>query len=268
MIADVSVPTDLGELAALLARGGFIAASEEAAELIAAAGGDRERLDAMVARRLNGEPLAWITGTARFCDLDVRVDPGVYVPRWHTELLARRAAELLPEDGVAIDLCTGSGAVAAVMRARRPHARVVAADIDERAVACAVANGVEAYHGDLFAPLPGDLHGRVDVVVAVVPYVPTDELPLLQRDTFTFETALAYDGGADGAGILRRVVAGSPDWLRPGGTLLLELGGDQPDLLAGDFARSGFAGVSVLRDDEGDVRGVEVAFVAPNGKSG
>jgi release factor glutamine methyltransferase len=87
-------------------------------------------------------------------------------------------------------------------------------------------------------------------------------LGLLQRDTFTFETALAYDGGADGCAVLRRAVLEAPRWLRPGGALLLELGGDQASLLAGDLATAGFGDVRVLRDEDGDVRGVE-ATLAP-----
>ncbi len=87
-----------------------------------------------------------------------------------------------------------------------PGARVVASDLDERAVACATKNGVEVYVGDLFAPLPRTLEGGVDVVVGVVPYVPTPALPFLQRDTFAFESPLAYDGGRDGTEVLRRVL--------------------------------------------------------------
>jgi release factor glutamine methyltransferase len=231
------------DLAARLAAAGFVAPEDEAAEL-RAAGGDTE---ALLARRLTGEPLAWITGTTGFCGLAIRVDRGVYVPRWQTEPLAERAAELLPADGTAIDLCTGSGALAAVLRARRPRARVVASDLDGRAVACARANGVEAYAGDLFAPLPPL---RADVIVAVVPYVPTPELALLQRDTLTFESPVSYDGGPDGLALLRRVIAGAPGRLAPGGTLLLELGGDQAAALN--------AGGAVLRDEDGAVRGLEL----------
>jgi release factor glutamine methyltransferase len=157
---------------------------------------------------------------------------------------------------VAIDLCTGAGAIAAVLAVHRPRARVVAADVDPRAVACARANGVDAHEGDLFDALPTGLE-PADVVVAVVPYVPSADLPLLQRDTFTFETPLAYDGGEDGTALLRRVVAGAPTRLRPGGTLLLELGGRQADALAGDLARHGFGTPEVLRDEDGDVRGIE-----------
>ena len=248
------------EIAVRLAAAGFVAPEEEAAELAAAARGDGALLERLVARRLTGEPLAWITGTVRFCGVDLHVDPGVYVPRWHSEGLAARAAERLPDGGVAVDLCTGSGAIACVMSARRPAARILATDADPGAVACARANGVQALPGDLFEPVPAALAGAVDVVVGVVPYVPEGELGLLQRDTLTFESALPYDGGPDGTGVLRRTIAGSPRFLRAGGTLLLELGRGQPELLAGDLVRHGFTDVSVLRDDEGDVRGVEAVL--------
>jgi len=228
--------------------------------LLAFAAGDPALLDASVRRRLTGEPLAWITGTVSFCDVTVHVDPDVYVPRWLSEPLAVRAVERLPAAGTAIDLCTGSGAIAAVLRAHRPHARVVASDIDARAVACAGTNGVEVYLGDLFSPLPTDLAGQVDVVVSVVPYVPTPELPLLQRDTFTFERPLSYDGGTDGTDILRRVMRESPRFLGPGGTLLLELGGDQAGLLTDELVRLGYAELTVLTDEDGDVRGIEATL--------
>jgi release factor glutamine methyltransferase len=168
--------------------------------------------------------------------------------------------ERLPPRGVAVDVCTGSGAVAKVLKTHRPAARVVAADVDERAVACARANGVEAYRGDLLAPVPAELHGRVDVVVGVVPYVPTGELGLLQRDTFSFETPLAYDGGPDGTDLLRRVAADARGFLRAGGVLLLELGGEEPELVAAPLAALGYRDVATLVDEDGDVRGVEAAW--------
>jgi release factor glutamine methyltransferase len=253
-------PTDPAALTELLADAGFVAADEEAQELLARAAGDAALLDALVARRLTGEPLAWITGSVVFCGLQVRVDPGVYVPRWQSELLARRAVERLPAAGVAIDLCTGAGAIAKVLMAERPDARVLASDLDERAVACARANGVDAHRGDLFAPLARELEGRVDVVVGVVPYVPTPDLPLLQRDTFAFESPLSYDGGIDGTAIVRRAVAGGARFLRPGGALLLELGGDQAGALGDDLARLGYGDARALRDEDGDVRGIEATL--------
>jgi release factor glutamine methyltransferase len=205
--------------------------------------------------------LAWITGSVSFCGVEIRVDPGVYVPRCQSELLARRAVARLPGNGTAIDLCTGAGAIAKTLMTYSHGARVVACDIDERAVACATANGVEVYRGDMFAAVPRTLEGAVDVVVGIVPYVPTPELGLLQRDTFAFESALSYDGGRDGTEILRRVLTDSPRFLRGGGALLLELGGEQADALRSDLARLGYVDVRVLVDD-GDVRGVE-ATLAP-----
>jgi release factor glutamine methyltransferase len=139
-------------------------------------------------------------------------------------------------------------------------ARVVASDLDERAVACAISNGVEAYRGDLFEPLPRDLEGNVDVVVAVVPYVPTNAMSLLARDTLVFESTFSYDGGSDGTEILRRVVSESPRYLRGGGALLVELGGNQADVLADELARSGFENVVTLLDEDGDLRGIEALF--------
>lgn len=242
---------------ARLAAGGFLAPEEEAAELVAAAGEDASRLELLVERRLTGEPLAWITGATTFCGLRVLVGSGVYVPRPHTEALALRAVERLPEDGVAVDACTGSGAIAVVLRAHRPHARVVATDVDERAVACARRNGVDAVRGDLLTMLPAALERAVDVLTAVVPYVPTRELRYLQRDTFTFESALAYDGGRDGARLLRRVVRESTRWVRRGGALLLELGGRQANLIEPALAAAGFHSVRRLIDEDGGDRGVE-----------
>lgn len=237
-------------LTELLARNGFVAAAEEATELIAAAAGDAARLDAMVERRLTGEPLAWITGTVEFCGLTLVVHRGVYVPRWYTETVAERALARLPQDGTAIDLCTGCGAIARVLMAK---ARVVACDLDPAAVANARENGVEAYEGNLFEPLP-DV--RADVIAAVVPYVPTPDLPLLQRDTFTFEPELFYDGGPDGMGILNRVIAEAPRQLKPGGALLLELGGRQAE----QVDLSAYEDVRVIEDEEGDPRGIEATL--------
>jgi release factor glutamine methyltransferase len=256
----VPTPHDPAGLAGLLAGAGFVAAEEEAGELLARAAGDAGLLESLVGRRLAGEPLAWITGSVAFCGLEIRVDPGVYVPRWQSEPLARRAVERLPHDGVAIDICTGSGALAKILSVCRPSARVLACDIDERAVACAASNGVEAYRGDLFAPLPRSLEGRADVVVGVVPYVPTPALALLARDTLAFESPLSYDGGHDGTEILRRVLTECPGFLRRGGSLLLELGGDQADALREDIARLGYVDLIVLFDQDGDPRGIEVTL--------
>ena len=232
-----------------------MAADEEAAELVVAAPDDAT-LRALVDRRVSGEPLAWITGTARFCGLDLQVDPGVYVPRWQSETLARRAADLLPTYGTAVDLCTGSGAVALVMQTARPTAGVVATERNPRAAACARRNGVDVREGHLFDPLPQDLAGVVDVLVGVVPYVPDDALHLLPRDVMAFEPREALAGGIDGLEVVNEVVDGSGRWVRPGGWLLLEVGGDQVGPTRGRLTAAGYGAVTVLTDGDGDPRGV------------
>lgn len=248
------------ELTAQLSRAGCVAAEEEARELVAFAGADESLLRTLADRRIAGEPLAWIIGRVDFGDRTILVDPGVYVPRWQSLELARRAGVRLPHHGNAIDLCTGSGAVAAALRATRPSARIVATDNDSRAVACAQANGVEAYQGDLFAGVPDAFRDATDVVVAVVPYVPSTEFHLLPHDTLRFEDASHYDGGPDGADVLRRVVAGAPSFLRRGGAVLLELGGDQADLLRPTLERHGYASLRTWSDEDGDLRGLEATY--------
>jgi len=248
---------DHAAVSALLARAGCVASEDEATELITAAEGDGDRLAQFVRRRVSGEPTAWIVGEVQFCGLAVKVHPGVYVPRWQTEPLAERGAALLPEGGVAIDVCTGSGAVAVVLRARRPMARVVATDSDPRAVACARDNAIETYQGDLTSPVPGALEGTVDLLTGVVPYVPTSALQLLARDVLAFEPREALDGGPGGTRHLVRAAHEALRWLRPEGALLLELGGDQGDELWRHCEQLGFVGLSVLCDDDGDARAIE-----------
>jgi release factor glutamine methyltransferase len=232
-----------------------VAADEEAVELVASAPDDAA-LEALVARRVAGEPLAWLTGASRFCGIDVAVDPGVYVPRWQSETLAERAASRLPDRGTAVDLATGSGAIALVLSRRRPRARVVGTDVDPRAVACARRNGVAVLEGPLDDPLPAELAGRVDVLCGVLPYVPTGALRLLPRDVLAYEPRRALDGGPDGLGPVGAVVARSPRWVRPGGWLLLEVGADQVDALAERFRSAGYDDLEVLVDGDGDARGV------------
>jgi len=246
----------LSDVAARLAGAGFPSADEEAMELEAAAGGDAARLEAMVQRRERGEPLAWIVGAIDFGGVRIRVTPEVYVPRLQSVPLAQRAVQLLPPGGTAVDLCTGSGAVAAFVLAHRPDTRVLATDSDDTAVACARDNGVDAYGGDLFAPLPHDVRGAVDVVTAVAPYVPTGELAFLPRDVQAYEPKAALDGGGDGLDVVRRIVPEAADWLAPGGALALEIGGDQAAVLEPLLADAGYVEIDALVDEEDDVRGI------------
>jgi release factor glutamine methyltransferase len=240
-----------------LAEAGCVAPGAELDRLLEAASEGVGPIEELVARRLRGEPLAWISGSVRFCGLRVRVDPGVFVPRPHTQALARRAVSLLPDAGIAVDLCTGSGAVAAVLVTAHPRATVVATDVDPVAVACARRNGVDALLGNLDEPLSPSLRDRVDVLTAVVPYVPSEELPLLPRDVLEYEPRRALDGGRGGTTVLMRAVDSASRLVRPGGNVLLELGGDQAGEIAMAVANVGLAEVRVHQDGDGQDRFIE-----------
>jgi release factor glutamine methyltransferase len=248
---------DRGRIVRTLAGGGCVAPGAEADALLGASAGGVGPIEELVARRLRGEPLAWITGSVVFCGVRVRIDPGVFVPRPHTEWLARRAIDLLPAQGIAVDLCTGSGVVAAVIAPARPRATVIATDIDPVAVACARRNGVRTLQGDLDEPLPRSLRERVDVMTAVVPYVPSEELHLLPRDVVAHEPLHALDGGPRGTTVLARAAVATARWLRPGGSVLLELGGDQADAVASLLSDAGLSGIAVHRDADGQDRSIE-----------
>lgn len=226
---------------------GFFDAEAEADDLIAVAR-DSTHLSTLVARRLTGEPAEWIVGSTEFLGLSLTITPGVYVPRWHTEAMARHAASHLDDGAVALDLCTGSGAIAAYLRSARPTARVLATDIDATAVACARANGVEAYAGDLFEPLPSLLRGEVGLVVAVPPYVPEAMLAYLPRDVVAHEPRRALVGGTDGLDVVARVIDGAAVWLRTGGALVIEVGIDQVAVVAGLAAAAGFVLHETIED--------------------
>jgi release factor glutamine methyltransferase len=213
-------------VAARLRAAGCVWAEDEADLLISAARSEAE-LAALVGRRAAGEPLEYVLGWAEFRGLRIAVDPSVFVPRRRTEFLAGQAVTLARPQAVVVDLCCGSGALAAALAAAVPGAAVHAADIDPAAVRCARRNlaaaGGQVYQGDLFGPLPAGLRGRVDVLLANVPYVPTGEVGLLPPEARDHEARVALDGGPDGLEVLRRVVAEAPGWLAPGGRLLSEI---------------------------------------------
>ncbi|MDT3399360.1 putative protein N(5)-glutamine methyltransferase [Streptomyces sp. B1866] len=224
--------------------------AEDEARLLATAAGSREELAALVDRRAAGLPLEHVVGWAEFGGLRIAVDPGVFVPRRRSEFLARRAAALgrravagAGRAAVVVDLCCGSGAVGAFLGDALGSVELYAADVDPAAVRCARRNvapyGGRVYEGDLYAPLPAALRGRVDVLVANAPYVPTDAVGLLPPEARLHEPRVALDGGADGLGVLRRVIAGAPGWLAPGGSLLVEASEPQAPELAEAAARAG-----------------------------
>ncbi|HEY6532887.1 MAG TPA: HemK/PrmC family methyltransferase, partial [Acidimicrobiales bacterium] len=225
------------EVVERLRAAGCVAAEAEADEMLAASP-DPSALDRWVARREDGEPLAWIVGATTFCGRRIVVEPGVYVPRPQTEELARRAAALLPDGGRALDLCTGSGAVAAHLAASVPSAAVVATDLEERAVRCARRNGVTSLVADLAEPFRPI--AALEVITAVAPYVPTDALRLLPADVQRHEPRLALDGGDDGLELVRRIVEAAGVLLTPGGHLLVEVGADHDAALSSTFTEHGF----------------------------
>jgi release factor glutamine methyltransferase len=242
---------------------GCVAAEDEARLLISAARTPADLAD-MVDRRAAGLPLEHILGWAEFCGLRIAVDPGVFVPRRRTEFLVQQAAALARSPAgsaasagsagsaagqvhtrtpaVVVDLCCGSGAVGAALVAALGRVELYAVDIDPAAVRCArrnVAASGEVYQGDLYQPLPATLRGRVDVLVANAPYVPTEAVGLLPPEARIHEPRVALDGGADGLDVLRRVTAAAPTWLAPGGHLLVETSERQAPQLVETVARTG-----------------------------
>lgn len=195
--------------------------AEDEAELLTAEAPDPATLDALVARRAGGEPLEQVLGWAEFMGLRLVVEPGVFVPRRRTELLARTAISRAFPGAVVVDLCCGAGSLGAAV-AGAVEVELHAADIDPAAVKAARRNlpGARVYEGDLFAALPGGL--LADVVTANVPYVPSHEIALMPAEARDHEPRAALDGGGDGLEVARRAIAGAPRWLAPAGSLLVE----------------------------------------------
>ncbi|HXQ96261.1 MAG TPA: putative protein N(5)-glutamine methyltransferase [Candidatus Acidoferrales bacterium] len=231
-------------MAARLRAAGCVFAEDEA-RLLAFAARTPEELAVMVGRRVAGLPLEQVIGWAEFCGLRIAVDPDVFVPRRRTEFLVRQAAALACPHDVVVDLCCGAGAIGAALAASVSRLEVHAVEIDPAAAACARRNlegsGGRVYEGDLFDPLPPALRGRVALIVANVPYVPSDEVRLLPAEARVHEPRVALDGGPDGLDVLRRVAAGARDWLVPGGRLLIETGERQVRPATAAFEASGLA---------------------------
>jgi release factor glutamine methyltransferase len=254
MSASSPFPSGVDQAATVtrLRAAGCVFAEDEARLLISAAR-TPAGLAEMVNRRAAGQPLEHVLGWAEFCGLRIAVDPGVFIPRRRTEFLVRRAAALArraagPDHGraravVVVDLCCGSGAVGAALAASLGRVELHAADIDPAAVRCARRNvaaaGGQVYQGDLYGPLPARLRGRVDILAANVPYVPSGEVGLLPPEARAHEPRVALDGGADGLDVLRRVAAAAPLWLAPGGHLLAETSERQAPRAAQAVGRDG-----------------------------
>ncbi len=186
---------------------------------------DYAKLWALVQRRAAGEPVQYIVGETSFCGLTFRVNRDVLIPRPETELLVERMithADRLWGEGhpvKAVDVGTGSGAIAVTLASRRPAWQVMASDISTEALRVAADNAarngvghqVQWYEGDLLAPIWSERDragaGRIDVLVSNPPYIASSDIDGLQREVRDFEPHLALDGGEDGLDLYRRLVA-------------------------------------------------------------
>ena len=258
------------EIVSLLLAAGCVFAEDEARLLITAASTPAD-LARMVDQRTAGVPLEQVVGWAEFCGLRIAVAHGVFVPRRRTELLVHRAAALAPSEAIVVDLCCGSGAVGAALVSLLDRVELHAVDIDPAAVRCARRNvlptGGRVYEGDLYDPLPAELRGRVDVLVANVPYVPTESMELMPAEARMHEPRVALDGGSDGLDVLRRVAAGSLEWLAPGGHLLVETSARQAQETVGVLVRSSLV-AQVTVDDERNATVVSGRRAHPRGGIG
>ncbi|MFC6012092.1 putative protein N(5)-glutamine methyltransferase [Nocardia lasii] len=240
----------LADVVGALRRAGCVFAEDEAALLLDAAAGDQHRLDALVGQRVSGTPLEYLLGWVEFRGMRVRVRPGVFVPRQRTAFLVEQAVIATTATRVCmVDLCCGCGALGlsatTELTARGCAVELVAADIDPVAVACAREN-LAALHapvfgGDLFDALPGDLRGRVDLLLANTPYVPSARVAQLPPEAREYEPLVALDGGEDGLDVFRRVAAGAAQWLAPGGRVLVEIGAGQVETACAVLTAHGLA---------------------------
>ena len=224
--------------------------------------GERATLREGVKRRAAGEPLQYVTGEVAFRHIIVKVRPGVLIPRPETEVLvdaglpAVDAAIAARGEALVLDLCTGSGCIALAIAQERPEARLLATDLSPIAVEVAAENAarlgledrVDVREGDLFAPLPTESRGQIDLLISNPPYVPSADVPDLPAEVAGFEPHLALDGGADGLDIFRRILAEARDWLTPGsGILAIELDERRVQHAAGE-ARQWYEDVRVVAD--------------------
>lgn len=225
----------------------------EARRLWDTARSDEALFRTLEARRLEGEPLQYLEGTAAFGPLDLLVDRRVLIPRPETEQLWEMVARTVIEPGIVVDLCTGSGALAVACQATWPEARVIATDVSPDAAEVARLNadrlgvGIEVRVGDLFAALPEEVRGEVDLIVSNPPYVAEDEWECLPLDVRA-EPRMALVAGPAGTEVLHRIAGDAVSWLGPRGVLAVEMGETQGAELAEAFRQAGLAEVEIRTD--------------------
>lgn len=213
------------------------------------AGEERVRFDELVERRLGGEPLQYLEGTASFGPLELTIDRRALIPRPETERVWEEAVTSLHEAGpgtVIVDLGTGSGALALALKHAFPRARVYGVDISEEALSLARENAartgldVTFLHGDLFDALPDDLRGRIDLIVSNPPYVADHELDALPAEVREHEPRMALVAGPSGTEVLERIADEAFWWVGIGGWVICEIGetqGEVADVAFGMYDR-------------------------------
>ena len=212
------------------------------------------RLEQLVVRRAAREPLQLILGSVGFRYLDLEVRPGVFIPRPETEVLAGEAIFRVPEGGVVVEPCTGSGAIACAVAHESRAATVVATDISPAAVELAAANAkrsalsVAVLQGDLLTPVSDELRARVDVLVCNPPYLTPDDLEGRDPEVVDWDPLEALVAGPSGHEITDRLVADGTQWLRPGGWLLLEVDATRAAETARRATQAGFVDVHTVAD--------------------
>ncbi|WP_447938789.1 peptide chain release factor N(5)-glutamine methyltransferase [Pseudoxanthomonas mexicana] len=221
----------------------------------ALADADASAFEALLARRIAGEPVAYLVGHRGFWTFDLQVSPATLIPRPETERLVELALERLPADRPLriADLGTGTGAIALSLASERPQAHVIATDFSADALAVARANGVsnavanvEFRHGSWWAPLQGE---RFHLVASNPPYIADGDAHLVQGD-LRFEPPTALSSGADGLEAIREIVGDASTHLMPGGWLLLEHGWDQGAAIRALMTAAGFVDVATETDLE------------------
>lgn len=209
--------------------------------------------EALLARRLRGEPVAYLFGEREFYGLALEVSPAVLIPRPETELLVELSLELTTTNpGAALlELGTGSGAVAIALASHRPTLSITATDVSSAALEVATRNGlrhgiphIRWQHSDWFAALDGQ---AFDLIVSNPPYVAEHD-PHLEQGDLRFEPRSALASGLDGLNAIRIIVAEAPAFLRPGGWLLFEHGYDHGERCRELLQRAGFSQVETRRD--------------------
>jgi release factor glutamine methyltransferase len=224
------------------------AAGSPAEELVGAELDDQVATKAfeLAHRRAAGEPLQYITGIAGFRHLELAVGPGVLIPRPETEMVVERALAHLPQGGIAVDVGTGSGAIALSIKFERPDATVLATEISAEALEWAELNraaldlDVQLIECDLLAGLPTSLRDKLDLVVANPPYVPESDARLLARDVVDHEPSVALFAGPDGTDVIRTLAQEATGWLRSGGWFVTEIAANQAGAVADVLTSIGY----------------------------